>query len=151
MSGPDIDRRRVLEAAAALGALSLVPGSALAAERLVAATFGGTWSQVHRKLLAPYFRKRTGASVTQAVMLATQQIAKLTAAKGGKPPFDVSILDEGPALNAIKLGLIEKYNPAKSPNYKDLLAPFKDEWGPAVTMQCIGIAYNPKRITKVPT
>lgn len=151
MKGPNLDRRQFLGAGAALGALSLLPRASLAAERLVAATFGGTWSQVHRELLAPYFRKRTGAELTQAVMLATEQIAKLTAAKGGTPPFDVAILDEGPALNAIKLGLIDKYDASKSPNYKDLLPAFQDAWGPSITMQCIGIAYNPKRVKEVPT
>jgi len=102
MHTPTIARRQFLGAGAALGALSLMPRVSYGADRLVAATFGGTWSEVHRKLLAPYFRKRTGADLTQAVMLATEQIAKLTAAKGGTPPFDVAILDEGPALNAIK-------------------------------------------------
>jgi putative spermidine/putrescine transport system substrate-binding protein len=150
MTQYDLDRRRLLYGAAAAGGLALLPGGAFAADRLVAATFGGTWAEVHRKFLAPAFKARTKADVSQSVMLATQQIAKLTAAKGGPPPFDVSILDEGPALNAIKLGLIEAYNPAKSPNYGSLLPAFQDKWGPAVTMQGIGIAYNPKKIKTPP-
>jgi len=151
MSKKGMNRREVMGAGAALAALSALPFDAHSAEKLVAATFGGTWSEVHRKFLAPAFKKRTGAALTQAVMLATQQIAKLTAAKGGTPPFDVAILDEGPALNAIKLGLIEEYNPAKSPNFGKLLKPFQDKWGPSVTMQCIGIAYNPNKIKTPPT
>lgn len=146
-----MNRRRFLGTAAVAGAAAMAPRIALGAEELVAATFGGTWSEVHRKLLAPYFEKRTGATVVQAVMLATEQIAKLTAAKGGTAPFDVAILDEGPALNAIKRGLIQEYNPAKSPNFAELLEPFKDKWGPAVTMQCIGIAYNTERVKTPPT
>ncbi len=80
-----IDRRQFLGTTAAAAAATALPKIALSAEELVAATFGGTWSEVHRKLLAPYFRKRTGAEVVQAVMLATEQIAKLTAAKGALP------------------------------------------------------------------
>ena len=146
-----IDRRQFLGTTAAAAAATALPRVALGAEELVAATFGGTWSEVHRKLLAPYFRKRTGAEVVQAVMLATEQIAKLTAAKGGAAPFDVAILDEGPALNAIKRGLIAEYDASKSPNFSKLLPPFQDKWGPAVTMQCIGIAYNRERIETPPT
>jgi putative spermidine/putrescine transport system substrate-binding protein len=145
------DRRQFLSGMAALGGLSLMPRTALGAGKLVAATFGGTWAEVHKTLLAPYFTKRTGAEVSQAVMLATEQIAKLTAAKGGTPPFDVAILDEGPALNAIDQGLIAEYDAAKSPNFAELLPPFQDKWGPAVTMQCIGIAYNTEKIKTPPT
>ena len=84
-------------------------------------------------------------------MLATEQIAKLTAAKGGPRPFDVAILDEGPALDAIDAGLIAKYDPAKSPAFAELLPQFQGAYGPAVTMQAIGIAYNPKTVKTPPT
>ena len=130
---------------------SLAAGQARAADNLVAATFGGTWGEVQKQVLAPYFTKRTGATVSLAVMLATEQIAKLTAAKGGTPPFDVAILDEGPALEAIDAGLVAKYDPAKSPAYAGLLPQFQGEYGPAVTMQAIGIAYNPKTVKTPPT
>ena len=110
-----LHRRSLLAAAAAAG---LVPRRALAAEELVAATFGGTWAAVQKQVLAPYFTKRTGATVVQSPMLATEQIAKLTAAKGGQAPFDVAMLDEGPALEAIDAGLIAPYDVAKSPNLR---------------------------------
>jgi len=150
MSRP-ITRRDVLAAAGAGVGLALLPGRSFAADELVAATFGGTWANVQKQVLAPYFTKRTGASVTQAPMLATEQIAKLTAAKGGQPPFDVAMLDEGPALEAIDAGLIAPYDAAKSPNFADLLPPFKGPYGPAITMQAIGIAYNPKSVKTPPT
>jgi putative spermidine/putrescine transport system substrate-binding protein len=145
-----ITRRGLLATGAASG-LALLPGRGFAAEELVAATFGGTWAAVQKQILAPYFTKRTGASVTQAVMLATEQIAKLTAAKGGQPPFDVAILDEGPALDAANSGLIAKYDASKSPNFADLLPAFQGAYGPAITMQAIGIAYNPKTVKTPPT
>ena len=145
---PDVSRRHALAASAAA---VVVGRSARAAETLVAATFGGTWVEVQKQILVPYFTKRTGAGVSLAVMLATEQIAKLTAAKGGRPPFDVAILDEGPALEAIDAGLIAKYDRSKSPAYAELLPQFQGEWGPAVTMQAIGIAYNPKTVKTPPT
>jgi putative spermidine/putrescine transport system substrate-binding protein len=124
---------------------------ARAAETLVAATFGGTWVEVQKQVLVPYFTKRTGVGVSLAVMLATEQIAKLSAAKGGRPPFDVAFLDEGPALDAIDAGLLAKYDTAKSPAYAELPPQFQGEYGPAVTMQAIGIAYNPKTVKTPPT
>lgn len=142
-----ITRRTALLTAAG----AALAGRARAADNLVAATFGGSWVDVQKQILVPYFTRRTGAGVNLAVMLATEQIAKLTAAKGGRAPFDVALLDEGPALEAIDAGLIEKYDSGKSPAFKELLPQFQGEYGPAVTMQAIGIAYNPKTVKTPPT
>lgn len=147
----DITRRHLLAGSAAAAGLSLLPRGAFAAEELVAATFGGTWANVHKQILAPYFTKKTGATVVQSPMLATAQISKLTAAKGGPAPFDVAMLDEGPALEAIDAGVIAKYDAAKSPNSANLNKKFQGEYGPAITMQAIGIAYNPKTVKTPPT
>ena len=147
MIAPFLSRRSLLAACAA----TAFAGRARAAETLVAATFGGTWGEVQKQVLVPYFAKRTGATASLAVMLATEQIAKLTAAKGGRPPFDVAILDEGPALEAIDAGLIAKYDATKSPAFAELLPQFQGAYGPAVTMQAIGIAYNPKTVKTPPT
>ena len=40
---------------------------------------------------------------------------------------------------------------AKSPNYADLLPEFQDKWGPRISMQVIGIGYNPKKVKTPPT
>jgi spermidine/putrescine-binding protein len=142
-------RRDFLKAGGAAGALALLPRRAAAAEPLVVATFPGTWNEAHRDVLAPYFRKKTGADVTQTILLATDEVAKLEAARG-KPPFDVAIMDEGPLLDAVKAGVIEKYPVDKSPNYKDLVPAFQDPWGPKISLQVIGIGFNPKKIKERP-
>ena len=147
----DITRRHLLAGSAAAAGTAMLPRHAFAADELVAATFGGTWANVQKEILAPYFSKKTGATVVQSPMLATAQIAKLTAAKGGQAPFDVAMLDEGPALEAIDAGLIAKYEAPKSPNFANLYPQFKGEFGPAITMQAIGIAYNPKTVKTPPT
>lgn len=146
-----MNRREFLAASTAAAGMAVIPGQAFAADELVAATFGGTWANVQKQVLAPYFTKKTGATVVQSPMLATAQIAKLTAAKGGQPPFDVAMLDEGPALEAIDAGLIADYDASKSPNFANLHPHFKDKFGPAITMQAIGIAYNPKTVKTPPT
>lgn len=147
-----LTRRHFLAATAAAAAGStIMPRNVLAAEELVAATFGGSWANVQKQVLAPYFSNKTGAAVSQSPMLATEQIAKLLASKSGTPPFDVAMLDEGPALDAIDAGLIAKFDPAKAPNLADLAPNFRGEYGPAITMQTIGIAYNPETVKTPPT
>jgi putative spermidine/putrescine transport system substrate-binding protein len=146
-----ISRRQLLCASAAASAAALLKSAALAqGKTLVAATFPGTWNEAHREILAPAFAKRTGASVIQSILLGTDQVSRLEAAKGGKPPFDVALFDSPQVLDAARDGLIAEYPAAKSPNYKDLLPEFQDKWGPRISMQIIGIGYNPQKIKTPP-
>jgi putative spermidine/putrescine transport system substrate-binding protein len=143
-----IDRRRFVSVGAAAG---LLPGLAFAdSKTVVAATFPGTWSEAHREILLPAFTKRTGAGATQSILLGTDQVARLTAAKGGQPPFDVALFDTPQVLDAAKQGLIVAYPKAKSPNFDQLLPAYQDQWGPRISMQIIGIGYNPKKIKTPP-
>jgi putative spermidine/putrescine transport system substrate-binding protein len=144
-----ISRRQALQAGAALTTGAIVPRLARAADPLVVATFPGTWNEAHRNVLAPYFKKRSGADVNQTILLATDQVARMQAARG-KPPFDVAIMDEGPLVDAAAAGVLEKYPAEKSPHYADLLPQFRNEWGPTISIQVIGIGYNPKKIKTPP-
>jgi putative spermidine/putrescine transport system substrate-binding protein len=146
-----INRRKFVTATSAT-ALSLAAPSILLAQSktLVAATFPGTWNEADRQIIAPAFKKATGASVTQSIILGTDQVARLVASKGNKPPFDVAFFDAPQVLDAVKDGLIVEYPVAKSPNFKDLLPSAQDKWGPHITMQVIGIGYNPKKIATAP-
>ena len=141
--------RRTLLAGIVVG--GLVRPAAAQAKTLVAATYPGTWSEAHRTSLASAFTKRTGATVSQSIILGVDQVSRLTAAKGGRPPFDVALLDAPQVGDAVKGGLIGEYPAAKSPNYPDLLPAFQDRWGPRVSMQIVGIGYNPDKIRQPPT
>lgn len=147
-----INRRQILTGTAALATGLSAPFIARAqAKTLVAATFPGTWNEAHRQILAPAFAKVSGgASLTQSIILGQDQISRLVAAKGGKPPFDVAFFDAPQVLDAAKQGLIVEYPTDKSPNYKDLLPAYQDKWGPRVSSQVIGIGYNPKKIKTPP-
>ncbi|HEV2551087.1 MAG TPA: extracellular solute-binding protein [Stellaceae bacterium] len=151
MSTSGMTRRHLLASGIACGAWAVTSRLSRAADNLVAATFPGTWNDAHKTLLVPYFSKLTGAEVTLTIMLATDEVAKLSAAKGATPPFDVAIMDEGPLLDALAQDLFEKFPVAKSRHYGELLPVFQDEWGPKISIQAIGIGYNPKKIKKVPT
>lgn len=148
-----INRRQLLSAGMVLGASASI-GWPLAARadgrNLVAATFPGTWSEAHRQILAPAFKERSGATVTQSIILAQDQLARLSAAKGGKPPFDVALLDAPQVLDAVKAGVLAKYPADKSPHFSELLPEFRNEWGPVISVQVIGIGYNPKKIKTPP-
>src|SRR5215813_2642236 len=147
----NMDRRSLLAGTAALGATSLVPARGVAqGKTLVAATFPGTWNDAHRNILVPAFRKATGASATLSIILGTDQVARLQAAKGSRPPFDVAIFDSPQVLDAAHEGLIVEYPAAKSPHFAELVPSFQDKWGPKITMQVIGIGYNPKKIASPP-
>jgi putative spermidine/putrescine transport system substrate-binding protein len=146
-----LDRRTMLSGATTLGAVLAVPSILRAqAKTLVAATFPGTWSEADRNIVLPAFRSATGATVTQSIVLGTDQVARLTAAKGNKPPFDVAFFDTPQVLDAVKEGLIVEYPVAQSPNFSGLIPKFQDKWGPKITMQVIGIGYNPQRMTTPP-
>jgi putative spermidine/putrescine transport system substrate-binding protein len=146
-----MSRRQLLGTLAGAGLAACLPTCGFAQSKtLVAATFPGTWNEAHRNLLAPYFKKRTGANVTQSIQLATDQLAKLAAAKGSQPPFDVAIFDEPQVLDAANQGLIDVYPEAKSPNFKDLFPVYQDKWGPKISLQVIGIGYNPNKIKTPP-
>ena len=128
--GSAVSRRQLLAAGAGSGPLcTAADPRARAIEDARRRHFPRTWNEAHRNLLAPYFKQRTGASVTQSIQLATDQIAKLTAAKGGQPPFDVAILDEPQVFDAANQGLIAEYPVAKSPNYKDLFPAYPGQVG----------------------
>src|SRR3984893_16369414 len=141
--------RRTLIKSAGASALALAAPNLLSSvsraesKTLVAATFPGTWSEADRQIILPAFKQQTGAAVTQSIVLGTDQISRLVAAKGNKPPFDVAFFDAPQVIDAVRDGLITEYPVAQSPNYKDLLPGAQDKWGPKITMQVIGIGYNP--------
>src|ERR1041385_2643064 len=117
-----INRRKLVTGTAALGTGVAMPAIVRAQSKtLVAATFPGTWNEADRNVIAPAFRSATGASVTQSIVLGTDQVARLTAAKGNKPPFDVAFFDTPQVLDAAKEGLIVEYPVAKSPNFSGLI------------------------------
>jgi putative spermidine/putrescine transport system substrate-binding protein len=145
-----IRRRSLLSAGSALAGASFLPRAWAADGSLVAATFPGSWADAHKGIVGPAFTKKTGATVTQSIILGVDQLSRLTAAKGGQPPFDVALLDMPQVGDAVKQGLLQEYPVAKSPNYANLLPAFQDKWGPRVSMNIVGIGYNPTKIKTAP-
>src|SRR5271155_5746200 len=108
MTASHLTRRQLL--AASLAA-PLAPGlfagfstAARAAGGIVATTSPGTWETAQRQILLPAFTKASGASVTLQPVLALEAVAKISASRE-TPPFDVVLLDEGPYLAALGMGI----------------------------------------------
>src|SRR5262249_39077958 len=141
----------VLRAAPALGGSAILPSRAFAQSKtLVPATFPGPWNDAHRNILVPAFRNPTRPSPTPSSILGTDQVARLHAAKRSPPPLHAPLFDSPQVLDAAREGLIVEYPAAKSPHFAELLPSFQDKWGPKITMQVIGIGYNPKTIASPP-
>ena len=145
-------RRRLLQTSLALGAMQLFPRLSFAqAQRLVFATFTGSWEEAHKAVLVPAFRKaNNNADITLDPMLSVDQIAKVTAARNN-PPIDVMLHDPGPALTAIGQDLVDPFPVAQSKNYKDLIPEAQEPMGPAIFFQVVGLTYNPEKIKNPPT
>lgn len=141
-------RAFALTALSALAASALIhPGMARAGSgQVVAATFPGAWEDAYRTILTPMV-KEAGFDLTIAPALAQDQIAKLMASPG-QPPYDALLVSPGQSAILIEAGLIEKIDPTRLKNWSKLSPTAQNEWGPYVTVEVNGIAYNPEVVDK---
>ncbi|MDR3376084.1 MAG: extracellular solute-binding protein [Ancalomicrobiaceae bacterium] len=148
-----LSRRNFLAAstAAAAFAAGITPRRALAANGIVATTYPGSFDEAFKAVVGPAFAK-SGPGVSFSPLLNVDQIGKIQASRNA-PPFDVVLFDEGPLNAAINAGILEKFPIEKSKSFADIPDAFrhKDGYAPVITVQLIGIAYNPKKITTPPT
>ncbi|MDC7787620.1 extracellular solute-binding protein [Rhodoplanes sp. TEM] len=151
-----VSRRQLLASGAAAaiapGLLSGIPGRAEAAGSLVATTYPGTWEVAQRQILLPAFTRATGASVALQPVLALDAVAKIAASRAN-PPFNVVLMDEGPYLAALDLGIFAPLPKDKVKNLADLPERFIDPNGRGafISAQIMGIVYNPTAIKTPPT
>lgn len=143
-------RRHVI---AGLGGLVALPGlsagPARAAGSIVAAAFPSSWEDAYRAIIAPLVKQR-GTELVVSPALAQDQLAKLLASQG-KPAFDAVMMSPGQTTEAVNRGLIEKVDPGRIPNWSKLAPSAQTEYGPNVTVEITGIAYNPTVVPKPAT
>jgi putative spermidine/putrescine transport system substrate-binding protein len=137
-----LNRRRLIQLAGATSAGLMIPGMAQAQNgRVIAAVFPGSWEDAYRTVLPPILSEQ-GVDLTVAPMLAQDQLARLMATPDN-PPFDTLLMSPGQSAVAIENELIVPIDPSRLANW-DLLDPsFQDPYGPIVTVEVNGIAYNP--------
>ena len=119
-----LSRRHLLEVGVAVGATTMLPRIAIAADNVVATTYPGAFEEAYRSIAVKAFKARTGADVTLTPLLAVDQVAKITAARAN-PPYDVVIFDEGPMLKALPADILEKFPADKSKNLTQLPKAFQ--------------------------
>jgi len=148
-----LSRRSLLalgSSALAAGSLGR-PGLSRAASSIVATTYPGSFDEAFKAVVGPAYSKAGGAGVSFTPLLGVDQIGKIQASRNA-PPFDVVLFDEGPLIPAIESGVLEKFPAEKSKTFADIPAAFRhpDGYAPVITVQLIGIAYNPKKIKTPP-
>lgn len=145
-------RRDFISASAATLLAAGIGTRARAASSIVATTYPGSWEAAHRSILIPAFTKASGADVSLQTVQALEAITKITASRDN-PPFDVVILDEGPFLAALDLGIFAPMPVSKVKNLAEVPERFIDPngFGAFVSAQILGIVYNPAKIKTPPT
>lgn len=143
----DLDRRAfTLAALSALAGAALIRPGFAASRQAVAATFPGSWEDAYRAIVAP-LAKAQGFDITIAPALAQDQVAKLMASPG-QPPYDALLVSPGQTAALVEAGLIEKIDPSRLKNWSRLSPSAQSEWGPHVTIEVNGIAYNPEVVAR---
>jgi putative spermidine/putrescine transport system substrate-binding protein len=127
----EMDRRQFLAAAGIAGVSAAVVGlpraeaqpAADVSGELVACVAGGAWETAFREHMAkPFSQKYPKVKLHLDLSAGTVQLAKLRAARGSNPPFDVvQMLDEQMDI-AVREGLIDPFDAAEVPNIKTFYA-----------------------------
>lgn len=125
---------------------ALIRSARASSGKVVAATFPGSWEDAYRTIVGPMV-KDAGFDLTVAPSLAQDQIARLMASPG-QPPYDALLVSPGQSDILIQEGLIEKIDPSRLKNWEKLSPAAQDAWGPHVTIEVNGIAYNPEVVEK---
>src|SRR6185503_15449208 len=102
-------------AAIALG----LSGAVARAADLVVTAYGGIWEKAFRECYIAEFEKKTGKKV-EVVLGTPTQWANQVAASSGKPPIDVIVNTVDGAFDAVKRGIVDKFDAAKLPHLAEI-------------------------------
>jgi len=147
----EISRRRFGYLVAGVAASTILPlslrtAAAAGKNSAIAATFPGSWEDAYRRVLTPILQQE-GYGLTIAPVMAQDQLSK-TMASPGNPPYDTLLMSPGQTTVAIQNNLIQKIDPTRLKNWALLDPSFQGEYGPTVTVEVNGIAYNPDLVPR---
>ncbi len=145
--------RMCLTIALAMAVMSPVGLPAAPAPEIVMSSYGGQLDEPFRFFLADPFERRSGARVTLVPSLSLEVLTKIKASPTN-PPFDVIVLDEGPHLQAVADGLVQRLDEKKVPNLAQVYPAYRSVtkgFGVPQAYSIVGIAYNTKKIKTPPT
>jgi spermidine/putrescine-binding protein len=150
MRGPGRERRRfVCSLVLALaGWATAAAGGPLDGVTLRVGTWGGPWRDIEKELLAPKIEAQ-GGRVEFVTGSPQQNLAKLIAARGGAPPFDVMEVTDGELPRMIEGGFTQPIDLGAVPNLKDLPAGEADAIKVAAWTTQEGICYNTQKFAEL--
>ena len=137
--------------AAAAAVPGLVPRPAGTQERMTVTVYAGVWEKAMRETFLPCFKRDVpNVEIDFLTGNETDWIAKVQA-NPRRPPVQVMLAGVVHSLTAKRLGLLEKIDPAKVPNLKDLPPDmlFPDGHGVIVDWGAAGLVFN-KEVVKEP-
>ena len=122
--------------------LAALPCVGASAETLVVAGYASSFEKVMREQVIPDFEKEHNVTVQYGGGNSTDNLAKLQAQRDN-PQFDVAMMDDGPMVQAIALGLCAPIHGLDMAQIEPLAA-FPDGKGIGMGMVATGLMYNKK-------
>jgi putative spermidine/putrescine transport system substrate-binding protein len=139
----------LLAAVAVALAVVVAPLHALTSNvTLKVATFGGHSGEVEKSYVGDRMTRVTGVKIEWTHGNPSDFFAKLLAARGRQPPFDVVLLDDAVQDAAIRAGVVAKLDPALVPNLNRLYPRARNPqgYGPYAILYSVGIVYNKDKL-----
>jgi putative spermidine/putrescine transport system substrate-binding protein len=150
-------RRDVLKTGALVTGGLLVNGmspapSSGATKSLIVNSYGGVYEKAVRENFAKCFQSKTNIPAEIIVGIPSAVLAKIRASQP-KPDVDVFIATASTTIEAINQNLVEKIDPKKVPNLKDVPKINIEQWegyGVSFSYGVGGIMYNKEKIKNPP-
>jgi putative spermidine/putrescine transport system substrate-binding protein len=126
--------------------------TAVRAEELVLASYGGSFAEAVKTCFIPPFEKATGATVVVKLNNSSQTAAALRAT-AGNPELDVAFMDDALSAQTNNENLNERLDRSKLSNAPDIIpnAWGKDDGYVATMVSATAIVYDPKVVKTPPT
>lgn len=135
--------------------ISVFSASAVAANSINVATYGGEWGNALQECIITPFTKATGIAVTPEPGVSAVTLSKLLQQKAS-PVLDAVWLDGGVSEIAEADGVLAPIDPARVPAVANMLSQgvYKNAKGQIFALSTgfysLGIAYNTKQVKKAP-
>lgn len=127
---------------ATVAALVLAASPASAEQRLTVAGYGGSYEQIMRTSVIPAFERENDVRIDYLTGNSSDNLARMQAQRGNQT-VGVAVLDDGPMVQAVSLGLCRKLPDA----VRDAVYPIAvlgDDHAVGTGFGFTGIAYNTK-------
>ncbi len=122
-------------------------------DKIVIGDWGGVWNEMAKtEVYAPFHELYPDTEILSDFPGSSGAILAKIEAQKGAPQMDVGLMTELMTVKAIRANLLEELDESKVPELADVVDIARMEnYGPAVLLGEVGIAYNPKLVKTPPT